>query len=152
MTQEQPVLGEKSSRTAFGLYAGAGCIIGVSLVYFFTFLFSVNFLVVGDQPMGTSVRVALVSLRKPGFLFLHEPDQYQKPGEIIGMSSYLAPGIYKNIHLAFKQFPSTAARSGAARVLVSLYEDNGNKAFETEGDTPVRTVSGKRLYKTIILR
>lgn len=86
---------------------------------------------VSDQPVGVSIYIKKLSLKKSGFIVV------RKGENIIAHSDYLPQGIYKdfNIDPFFLQPAAEAFSPGVVDIL--LYRDNGDNYFDSKLDAKI---------------
>jgi hypothetical protein len=94
---------------------------------------------VSDQPVGASIYIKRLSLKKSGFVVI------QKGEKIIAHSDFLPEGIYKNINIdPFFLSPSTQSFSpGIADII--LFKDNGDNYFDPNLDTRIESGPSRQI-------
>ena len=86
-----------------------------------------NAIYVAEQPPGSNVNVSVATIGAPGYVVIHEVEQNDKPGAIIGASALLTSGEHTDIVIKTSQ-PLTNDQS----YIAMLHADNGNGVFDDE--------------------
>jgi len=91
---------------------------------------------VTNQPSGSTVKVASVTLKKDGWVVVHE----EKDGLIANALGAVRKnaGEYKNITI-----PLLRNTVKNKQYWIVLYSDNGNRQFNLKEDLPVKNTDGK---------
>lgn len=95
-----------------------------------------NSVSVSDQPAGTSVSVAAISMDKRGWVVIHQ-DDHGAPGWVLG-ARRLEPGSYTNeaVDLLRPTVPGSV-------YYAMLHGDDGVDTFDLHKDLPITDASGK---------
>ncbi len=138
----QPKAGEGwifSTLRRIGILALIGILFG-GVIAGLAMWFPYNRIVVYDQPMSPNIKIRSVRMTQGGFIviFLNEGAGWQ----MVGNTSYLPPGYYRNIVVPIDRAPILDLQDKARHLIARIYKDNGNKDFEEEQDVPVKGFLG----------
>jgi hypothetical protein len=104
---------------------------------------SVDNVVIPDQASGSTVFVEKVLLKtggKGGFVVVHRAKQDGMPGEIIGVSKYLEPGVTENLLVSLDKDIKV---STGDKLIGMIHADNGDKTWnDASADSPILNASG----------
>jgi|SRR3989344_5066487 len=101
-------------------------------------------LIVADQPPGPSVMINYATLPFAGFVVVRN-DLGDRPGSIIGVSSYLEAGRYKSIRITLQ----SATVTGQA-LIAGLVTDDGSQRLDA-GDQLLVDARGKPLIQSFLI-
>ncbi|MCK5096040.1 MAG: hypothetical protein KAR24_01655 [Candidatus Pacebacteria bacterium] len=106
----------------------------------------INAVVADDQDSGSMIHVASVSLAEGGFVVMHD-DKSGFPMDILGVSEYLAPGVYKNVTvpLEIRSIPGD-------KMIVVIHLDNGNGVFAPADDYSIQDSEGNNILAPITIK
>ena len=106
-------------------------------------IISVDNLVIPDQASGDKIFVEKVLLKtggKGGFVVIHKTKSDGTPGDIIGVSKYLEPGVTENLVVPLNKDQKVAIGD---KVIGMLDADNGDKIWnDATADAPILNSSG----------
>jgi hypothetical protein len=95
---------------------------------------SIDNMVVPDQAAGSEVFIEKVLLKSDGaggYVVIHRVGEDGAPGEIIGSSQYLEPGVTQNFLVSLYDGQTVDVGD---RVIAMLHTDDGDKAFDATLD------------------
>lgn len=97
------------------------------------------------QPTGDSVTISKVALAEAGFVLVHAEDE-DKPGQVIGVSELLQPGVHENVAIDLSR--STREKEN---IFVTIRIDNGNGVFSSAADEAALDLYDEPLYMNFIV-
>ena len=106
----------------------------------------INAVVTEDQDSGSTILISDVSLAEGGFVVMHD-DQSGFPMDILGVSEYLAPGVYKSVTvpLVIRSIPGD-------KMIAAIHLDNGDGSFAPADDHSIQDIEGNNILAPVTIK